>query len=402
MLFFGVCIGLVSKSASPRIQKFGSKWLTVWHWLFNLSLTAVFVTLLINWPRLLLRLRLAADNSIFQNGWLFLLVVSSLLMLTALVHELGHLLAGYLVRFHFQVLVVGPVRVSRDNGRLRLHLQRGGSFFNGLAASIPQEMDNLAHRLLYFATGGPAASFLLSFVSLAVVLLLSNDLTRMLDYLWLWECCLFTAVVSYFFLLTSMRPGTYHNGMVADGGRILMVATNAPQALRWQALVMLHAVDIAGERPYQWDEALLQQVLTLPDNSQDYLTAVVMNYHHWLDKDEPQKAASYLEEALSLPVTWESGMRARLMLEKAFLAAAYLQDSKTARESLAQIKLNRRQANALFWRAKAALYLLEGSVSLAEETAVNGLATLDKDLRTGLQKAERLWFSNLLKKTSGL
>jgi hypothetical protein len=257
-------------------------------------------------------------------------------------------------------------------------------------------MDNLARRLLYFAWGGPLASLLLSLGALTIVLFLSSDLRRMLDYLWLWECSLFTAVVSYFFLLTSMRPGTYHNGMVADGGRILMVAAKLPEAERWQALVKLNAADLAGERPSQWDETLLQQAVMLPDNSHDYLTGVVMNYHHWLDKNEPQKALLSLEEALNLPVAWETGMRARLVLEKAFLAAAYLQDLQMARESFAQIKLNHRQANGLYWRAKAAIHLLAGSIEDAQQAAVHGTAAMDEVDQTGLQKAELAWLNNLV------
>jgi hypothetical protein len=396
MLFFQVSIGLVHKNRSGQTSLSGSKWLTFWHWLFNLSLTAVFLMLMLNWPNLLLHLRLAADNSIFQNSWLVLIVITLLLLLTAAVHELGHLLAGYLVRFRFQVLVVGPLRISGGNGRLRWQRQRGGSLFNGLAASLPDKMDNLARRLLYFALGGPLASLLLSFCALTIVLFLSSDLRRMLDYLWLWECSLFTAVVSYFFLLTSMRPGTYHNGMVADGGRILMVAAQAPEAERWQALVKLNAADLAGERPSQWDETLLQQAVMLPDNSHDYLTGAVMNYHHWLDKNEPQKALLYLEEALNLPVAWETGMRARLVLEKAFLAAAYLQDLQMARESFAQIKLNHRQANGLYWRAKAAIHLLAGSIEDAQQAVVHGTAAMDEVDQTGLQKAELAWLNNLV------
>ena len=351
--------------------------------------------LLLNWSELLLRLRLAADNSIFRSGWLVLLVLTLLLLFTALVHELGHLLAGYLVRFRFQILVVGPIRVSRVNGRLQVQRQQGGSLFNGLAASLPNEMDKLERRLLYYALGGPLASLLLTLVTLLVVVLLGNDLTRMLDYLWLWECCLFTAVASYFFLLTSLRPGTYQNGMVADGGRILMVLNDSPQAQRWQALVMLNAADFAGERPSQWDEKLLHQALTHPDNSHDYLTANVMSYHHWLDKNQPQKAMGFLEEALNMPVAWVSGMRARLALEKAFLAAAYLQDFEVARDWFMQVRLTRRQANPLYWRAQTALYLLEGKLELAKEAAVAGLAALDKKSQTGLQKAEGDWLKKL-------
>ncbi|MAT98932.1 MAG: hypothetical protein CL608_17450 [Anaerolineaceae bacterium] len=401
MLFFGAVIGLVHKNRSSRALLSGSKWLTLWHWLFNLSLTAVFFTLVLKWPDLLLRLRLAVDNSIFQSGWLVLLVMTLLLLLTATVHEIGHLLAGYLVRFRFQVLVVGPLRITGGNGRLRWQRQRGGALFNGLAASLPDEMENLARRLLYFALGGPLASLLLSVVALAVVLYLGSDLGRMLDYLWLWECCLFTAIVSYFFLLTSLRPGTYHNGMVADGGRILMVAAGSPEAERWQALVKLNVADLAGERPFQWDEALLRQSVSLPDNSHDYLTGVVMNYHHWLDKNEPEKASVYLEEALNSSVAWETGMRTRLVLEKAFLAAAYLQDLPRAREALAQVKVNNRQVNSLFWRAKAAIHLLAGDAEDARETAVRGIAAMDEDVQTGLQKAELAWLNGLITKVTG-
>jgi hypothetical protein len=263
-------------------------------------------------------------------------------------------------------------------------------------------MNNLARRLFYFALGGPLASLLLSLATLGVVLFLASDLRRMLDYLWLWECCLFTAVVSYFFLLTSMRPGTYHNGMVADGGRILMVATKSPQAERWQALVKLNAADMAGERPSHWDETLLQQAVMLPDNSHDYLTGIVMNYHHWLDKNEPYQALSYLDEALNLSVAWETGMRARLVLEKAFLTATHLQDIQMARELLAQVKLNQRQVSSLYWRAKAAIHLLAGNVADARETAVYGITTIGEEHQTGLQKAELAWLNSLIAKATGV
>src|SRR5690606_7263569 len=213
------------------------------------------------------------------------------LLLTAMVHESGHLLAGYLMRFRFHTLVVGLLRISRvNNGRLQLQWQRGGSPFNGLAASLPRQMERLARRLLWFALGGPLASLLFSLVALAIVLYLGSDLRRMLDYLWLWECSLFAAITSYFFLLTSLYPGSYHNGLVADGGRIVMLLTRPAEAARWQALVQLNVADLNGERPSAWDEQLLRQALTQPDNSHDYLTALVMNYHHELDRKRPQQA----------------------------------------------------------------------------------------------------------------
>lgn len=391
---------MAGKGHLIRRQVVESKLLTIWQWLFNLSLTAVFVLLLLKWPELLLRLRLAADSSIFQSGWLVLVALTLLLLLTAMVHELGHLLAGYLVRFRFQTLIVGVVRVSRVNGRLQWRLQRSGSLFNGLVASLPVEMDNLARRLLYFALGGPLASLLLSLLALAVVLYLGSDLTRMLTVLWLWECCLFTAIASYFFLLTSLRPGSYHNGMMADGGRIVMLLAQSSQALRWQALVQLNVADLAGKRPSCWDETLLRQALVQADNSHDYLTAVVMNYHHQLDTKQPDQALLFLEEALKLPVAWDTGMRARLALEKAYVMAYHLKDLETAQESLTPIKKSCRETNPLFWRAEAALLLLKGQNELAQQSVTNGLQALQTDAPSGLQLAEREWLKNLRESVS--
>lgn len=378
-----------------RVKTAGSKIFVFWQWLFNLSITAVFITLLFNWPQLLLRLRLGADNSIFQNGWLVLSAMTFLLLLTAVVHELGHLLAGYLVRFQFHTLIIGPIRLSRENGRLQIQFQRSGTFFDGLAASLPVEGDqeNLGQRLLCFALGGPLASLTLTLAALLVVLLLGNNLSLMLDYLWVWECSLLLTIISYFFLLTALRPGAYQNGLMADGGRILMILSNAhaPQAQRWQALLLLNVADLAGRRPSQWDGKLIEQARSHPDNSYDYLTAVVMSYQHWLDKKRPQEALTHLEEALNLPTAWRMGMRARLALEKAYLMARYFRDTETAREWFQQVRQNRREANILFWRAKAAVHFLEGENELAKGAVSKGLASAAQKNPSGLQQAEVDW-----------
>lgn len=369
--------------------------LKVWQWLFNLSLTAVFLTLILQWPDLLLRLRLALQNSIFQSGWLLLVAVTLVLLLTAVVHEVGHLLAGYLVHFRFHTLVVGLLRISRVNGRLQFQRERGGSFFNGLAASLPTHMDNLARRLLWFALGGPLASLLFALVALAVALFLGSELRRMLDYLWLWECSLFAAISAYFFFLTSLYPGSYYNGMVADGGRIAMLLARSPESARWQALVQLNVADLHGERPSTWDENLLRQSLIQPDNSHDYLTALLMNYHHELDRKRPSQAAAFLEEAINLPVAWAAGMRSRLAVEKAYLMAHLLNDAPTAQELLAHVKIGRQDTDPLFCRAEAALRLLQGQHELATQSAARGLSALPDDITSGQQLAEKEWLQAL-------
>ena len=79
------------------------------------------------------------------------------------VHECGHLLAGWLVGFRFQLFTLGPLRVQRDeSGRIRPGLNRDLAMYGGAALALPTDGRDLRWRYAWFAAGGPLMSFALA------------------------------------------------------------------------------------------------------------------------------------------------------------------------------------------------------------------------------------------------
>ena len=369
--------------------------LTIWRWLFNLSILAVFLVIIFNRFNLSIRITLAGESSLLNNFWLLITAVIFLLFLTSTIHELGHLLAGRIAHLKFQLLVIGPLRITRNQSGYSLGWQRGNAIFNGLAASIPEDADNLRKRMLFFAAGGPIASFLLAFVAAAVAFYFNENDAVLRTYFWIWECALFTAVVSYFFFLTSMKPGNYQTGLPADGSRIFMLLQNGEEAERWCTLVALNSADIQGVRPRDWDEPLLQRAMAVEDYSYDYLMLRLMHYQSLLDKGNIDQAFNELEHIMQLHIAWESGIRALLALEKAYICGRYYSDVVQAEDYLSQVRKNRAQ-QALQFRAETAVLFAQQkpieTISKAHET----ILLLESQLPTGVTIAEKAWMEEII------
>ncbi len=373
--------------------------ITIWNWLFNISVYLVMGLTAVNINKILILSRLAEDKSLFGSFWKLILSLIFILISTSAVHELGHLLGGQLAKFRFHLLIIGPIKIARRDDGLQIRLSRGG-WFNGMAASLPESDDNLRRRLLLFAIGGPLASLLLA-AGTAVIFFIYRDNTQFIfDKAWLVEGAAITAVISFIFFLTSMKPGNYNNGMPADGGRIFtLLRRHDGAADRWCALVMLNSADVLGKRPRDWKEPLIEQALQFEDGSHDGLTAKMLGYQWMLDNGRLEQAEQYLDEAMATWVAWVSGARGRLVLEKAFFTAHYRQDVEEAHSWFAQIR-HSRIAQPLQHRAKAAIFLAEDKLSEAKQEAEAGLLSLVNEPLSGTIVTEREWFKEILAKTA--
>jgi hypothetical protein len=85
-----------------------------------------------------------------------------LALLTALaVHELGHLVAGLLGGFRFQLFVVGLLGVKRTPAGIRVFLNRDVGLMGGVAATVPVAQDPVNKRkFAWMLLSGPLASLL--------------------------------------------------------------------------------------------------------------------------------------------------------------------------------------------------------------------------------------------------
>lgn len=369
--------------------------LTIWRWIFNLSILGIFLLIIFNRFDLSIHIYLAGESSLLNNFGLLVTAVILILFFTSTIHELGHLLAGRLAHLKFHLLIIGPLHIARSKTGVSFGWQWGNAMFNGLAACIPEEMDDLRRRMLYFAAGGPLASFLLMIGAGLVAFSLNENRVVQREYFWMWECALFTTIVSYFFFLTSMKPGMYHTGLPADGSRILMLLRNDLEAERWCALVALNSADIQGVRPFAWDDHLLHFSTKLEDHSYDYLMLNLMQYQALLDKGDIEQSLHVLDHIMQLQIAWESGVRALLALEQAYIYGRYYQDAAKAEDWLRQVKQNRSQ-QALQLRAETAVLFAQNkpveTLVKAEET----IRKLNSQLPTGVVQAEMAWMEEMI------
>jgi hypothetical protein len=103
------------------------------------------------------------------NGFVFFMLVVSGILLALAVHELGHLLTGLAQGFRFQLFVVGPLGIRRDNNKIKVYLNKNIGMMGGIAATVPviaQEDNKKKFARLILA--GPMASLIFGLLAIAI------------------------------------------------------------------------------------------------------------------------------------------------------------------------------------------------------------------------------------------
>lgn len=80
-------------------------------------------------------------------------------------HELGHLLTGLANGFRFDLYVVGPLGVKREDDKVKFYLNKNLGYYGGVAGTSPREKhpDN-AKKFARMILGGPIASLVFAVV----------------------------------------------------------------------------------------------------------------------------------------------------------------------------------------------------------------------------------------------
>ena len=75
------------------------------------------------------------------------------------VHELGHLITGLIQGFRFELFVVGPLGIKRENNRIKVYLNKNIAHYGGLASTLPRNDNAENSRILAnICLAGPIAS----------------------------------------------------------------------------------------------------------------------------------------------------------------------------------------------------------------------------------------------------
>lgn len=296
--------------------------------------------------------------------WLFVVAV----------HELGHVVGGWLTGGKLILYVVGPFLWRRTPAGLRFCWNTNVNVAGGLAACLPLDLGRVTpRRLAVMIAGGPVSS-----VALAVAALwLAAWLTPRVDGLALGlaqHVALYVAAVSGLIFLVTAMPGTA-GGFKSDGRRFLDLLRGDARSDQEQAMIALTTAGLAGVRPADYEPRLVAQAVALRDGSLFDLYAHLTVAHHFLDLGQPGRAQAALDHALAGEDRLAPFARDMARSDYAWLLATHAADAAAARAWLDSAgKLDFDPATRL--RAEAAVLLAEGRRTEAAAKAREGLHAL--------------------------
>lgn len=86
-------------------------------------------------------------------------------MIVLAVHEAGHLVTGLLQGFRFELFVVGPFGIKRENNSIKLYLNTNLGYYGGVAATSPiDDQKANAKKFARILLAGPLTSVLFAVV----------------------------------------------------------------------------------------------------------------------------------------------------------------------------------------------------------------------------------------------
>lgn len=316
------------------------------------------------------------------------------------VHEGGHLVAGSLVGFEFVALIVGPLHINLDDGRITCELH-DESLFSGAVIGLPTGTDRIVDRCIATIAGGPIANLLVSFL---LLIALAFDAFGPALRSPLLGLCLFS------FILAVANAIPVSNGPHrSDGGRIADLLGHGPRATRAAAQQTIASLARGGIRPRDWDENLIEQLLAPRDGTADEAFAHTFALYWAHDRGDAALAESFLERYADLRDQIPPALAPSVWAEAAFfygswhnpaVARGCLDEARAALAGappLPQARLRHTLALDLL-RAEAAVLHAEGQTDTAHERCrvwLREIATVPT-IAPGVRRATIAWIEALL------
>lgn len=193
--------------------------------------------------------RLAAADEVL-TAW-DILVLPVLILIVLATHEVGHLVGGLSQGMRFLLLIVGPFGWHASVSGPRFEWNTNLALMGGIAATVPTKVGAaLRRQLLVLIAGGPAASFLLTM--LAVALASISD-PRVAAY------CVFVAATSLGIFIVTLIP-VRSGGFMSDGMQIIDVLRGGSAVVERSALMQIFAESLDGVRPRDWDSKAIDEL----------------------------------------------------------------------------------------------------------------------------------------------
>jgi hypothetical protein len=182
-----------------------------------------------------------------------LLPAAAWLLVCVIAHELGHLVAGLLVRWEFRYLLAGPLAISREANGLQFRWAHRRLLGGGRVLMVPRSLESLRRNQLIVIAGGPMIT---AVMFLPVLLLPWSQFTASL--------CVANALVA----IGSWMPMTV--GSEATDAKLFIRFARAPSE-SFAVIGQLWALDYKGIKPRDWPPELVKRLAQRADDDSIYM-----------------------------------------------------------------------------------------------------------------------------------
>ncbi|HKY50762.1 MAG TPA: M50 family metallopeptidase [Candidatus Limnocylindria bacterium] len=302
-------------------------------------------------------------------GPLVLLVVSLgitivAVVISVLVHELGHAIVGYATGLRVARVNLGPLEL-RDFGRPRVR------FVPSLMAGVvlvPYERDAALGPLRWSLVASTAAGPLVGLAFGAGLIALAGG-PHFREPAPPLEIVGQVSVILGVLNLLPLRSGE----TLADGRRVFSLLLRTRESGHILVATLMLAEALSGRRPRDWDPTLLAAMERSPNEP----FARLCLYEAAMDRGEIDTAGRHLDAAVELRKEDWTSADAILFNEAAYFAARHRGDARAGRAWLG-IADGWTVVPYMRARAEAAVLCAEGRGLEGRQRAVAGLAALDR------------------------
>ena len=278
------------------------------------------------------------------------------ILLVLAVHEVGHAVAGMLVRMKLVGLVVGPFYWSYAHGKMRFVFRRAGLVaFGGQTMVAPTTMENFRNRKALQVAGGPIASLLVGAVAVVAIL---GARGRPWASEWV-VLAVFADITTLVGLLNLVPFG--NKSMYSDGAKLYQILNGGLWARYHRALGMISSIAVTALRPRDYDIATLEEAAGKIARGRDEAFVRLCAYSFYVDSGRTDEAIAAVakaeaicrEQSIEAPVEWCAAfVLANGLLRHDRAAARMWWDRMEARKGF--------HFSENLWAARGALAVSEG------------------------------------------
>ena len=291
-----------------------------------------------------------------------LLPAAAWLLLCVIAHELGHLVAGLLVRWEFRYLLAGPLTISREANGLQFRWAFRRLLGGGRVLMVPSSLESLMRNQLIVIAGGPMIT---AAIFIPVLLLPWSELTASL--------CVANALVA----IGSWVPMTVGS---EDTDAKLFVRFKRASLESFAAIGQLWALDYNGIKPRDWPPELVTRLAQRADDDSFGFAARQYRYLYLRDCGDPLEAAVALEAILAVAHKILPDERRNYFSEAAFFQGVFRGNSTLAKEWLEEARRVRVTIPERDWEnyPLAAIAVGEGQSQTARSYFLGAVRALDR------------------------